>query len=88
MAAGQICEFDVKLTDRELVCMIDEVDSDGNGCVEEEEYIRIMSLSPWFLMGQLWKVVSFFLSLASLVPLCQSYLPYVRTVKTTAGLEH
>ena len=41
-------EFDVKLTDKELVCMIDEVDSDGNGCVEEAEYIRIMSLSPWF----------------------------------------
>jgi Ca2+-binding EF-hand superfamily protein len=41
-------EFDVKLTDRELVYMIDEVDSDGNGWVEEAEYVRIMSLSPWF----------------------------------------
>jgi Ca2+-binding EF-hand superfamily protein len=41
-------EFDVKLTDRELVSMIEEVDSDGNGWVEEAEYIRIMSLSPWF----------------------------------------
>ena len=45
----QTCrEFDVKLTDKELICMIDEVDSDGNGFVEEAEYVRIMSLSPWF----------------------------------------
>jgi Ca2+-binding EF-hand superfamily protein len=41
-------EFDVKLSDRELVNMIEEVDSDCNGFVEEEEYVRIMSLSPWF----------------------------------------
>jgi Ca2+-binding EF-hand superfamily protein len=41
-------EFDVKLTNKELSCMIEEVDSDGNGCVEEAEYVRIMSLSPWF----------------------------------------
>jgi Ca2+-binding EF-hand superfamily protein len=41
-------EFDVKLTEKELVSMIDEVDSDGDGFVEEAEYVRIMSLSPWF----------------------------------------
>ncbi len=41
-------EFNVKLTEKELVSMINEVDSDGSGCVEEAEYVQIMSLSPWF----------------------------------------
>jgi Ca2+-binding EF-hand superfamily protein len=41
-------EFDVLLTEKELVSMIEEVDTDGNGFVEETEYVSIMSLSPWF----------------------------------------
>jgi Ca2+-binding EF-hand superfamily protein len=41
-------EFDVLLTEKELVCMMEEVDTDGSGFVEEAEYVHIMSLSPWF----------------------------------------
>ncbi len=41
-------EFDVRLSERELVFMIGEVDTDGNDHVDEVEYVKIMSLSPWF----------------------------------------
>ncbi len=41
-------EFDVKLTDEELQCMISETDSDGNGVVDRKEFMRIMKNAPWF----------------------------------------
>ena len=41
-------EYDVKLSDAELRCMMEEVDADGGGGVDEEEYTRIMRMSPWF----------------------------------------
>ncbi len=41
-------EFDVRVSEKELVFMIGEVDTDGSGFVDEAEYVRIMSLSAWF----------------------------------------
>jgi centrin-3 len=41
-------EFDIKLTDEELHCMISETDTDGNGVVDKSEFMRIMKNAPWF----------------------------------------
>jgi Ca2+-binding EF-hand superfamily protein len=40
--------YNVRLSEQELRMMIEEVDHDGSGAVDEAEFIRIMSLSPWF----------------------------------------
>ena len=40
--------YHVKLSDRELDMMLKEVDSDCSRTVDEMEFIRIMTLSPWF----------------------------------------
>ncbi len=41
-------EYHVKLNDKELNMMLDEVDHDGSKTVDEVEFIRIMTLSTWF----------------------------------------
>jgi centrin-1 len=40
--------YHVRLSDRELGMMMSEVDSDGSQTVDEAEFVRIMTLSPWF----------------------------------------
>jgi Ca2+-binding EF-hand superfamily protein len=40
--------FDVKLSEDELQYMISETDTNGNGTVEKEEFMRIMENAPWF----------------------------------------
>ena len=40
--------FDVRLSEAEAAAMMAAVDHDGGGTVDEEEYARIMRLSPWF----------------------------------------
>ena len=40
--------YNVLLSEQELRMMLEEVDHDGSGAVDEAEFIRIMSLSPWF----------------------------------------
>jgi centrin-3 len=41
-------EYDVRLTEEELVCMMEEVDIDGDGTVDKEEFLNIMRHAPWF----------------------------------------
>ena len=41
-------EFDVRLTEAELTMMMGEVDSDGDGSIDREEFMRIMDRAPWF----------------------------------------
>jgi centrin-3 len=41
-------EYDVKLTEDELVCMMEEVDIDGDGAVDKEEFLNVMRNAPWF----------------------------------------
>jgi Ca2+-binding EF-hand superfamily protein len=41
-------EFDVKLSEDELLFMIGETDTDGNGIVDKEEFMRIVKNAPWF----------------------------------------
>ncbi len=45
-AAAQ--EFNVRLSDEELRVMMNEVDTGGDQTVSEEEFMKIMTLSPWF----------------------------------------
>jgi Ca2+-binding EF-hand superfamily protein len=43
------CEkYDVKLSVDELHQLIDELDSDGDGSVDRNEFMRLMRLAPWF----------------------------------------
>ena len=41
-------EYDVRLTEEELFCMMEEVDIDGDGTVDKEEFLNIMRHAPWF----------------------------------------
>jgi Ca2+-binding EF-hand superfamily protein len=41
-------EFDVRLTEDELICMMEEVDVDGDGSIDKEEFLNIMRNAPWF----------------------------------------
>jgi centrin-1 len=41
-------KYHVRLSDHELVMMMNDVDHDGSQTVDEEEFIRIMGFSPWF----------------------------------------
>jgi Ca2+-binding EF-hand superfamily protein len=41
-------EFDVHLTEKELILMMDEVDTDKDGSIDREEFMRIMDRAPWF----------------------------------------
>jgi Ca2+-binding EF-hand superfamily protein len=41
-------EYDVRLTEDELRCMMEEVDADGDGTVDKEEFLNIMRNAPWF----------------------------------------
>jgi Ca2+-binding EF-hand superfamily protein len=41
-------EYDVRLTEEELVCMMEDVDADGDGTVDKEEFLNIMRHAPWF----------------------------------------
>ena len=41
-------EYDVMLTEDELVSMIKDADVDGNGVVDKTEFLDIMRHAPWF----------------------------------------
>ena len=41
-------KFNVRLSEKELNLMLEEVDNDGNATVDMVEFIRVMSLSAWF----------------------------------------
>ena len=41
-------EYDVKLSDEELVAMMEEVDSDNDGWISRDEFMAVMSSAPWF----------------------------------------
>jgi Ca2+-binding EF-hand superfamily protein len=41
-------EFDVRLAEPELKMMMDEVDTDRDGSIDREEFMRIMNQAPWF----------------------------------------
>jgi Ca2+-binding EF-hand superfamily protein len=41
-------QFNVRLSEKELHMMLDEVDHDGSATVDQSEFIRVMSLSAWF----------------------------------------
>jgi Ca2+-binding EF-hand superfamily protein len=41
-------KYDVKLSEGELNQLINELDVDGDGSVDKEEYMRLMRLTPWF----------------------------------------
>ena len=38
----------IRLSEDELCLMISQADSDDCGTIDEEEFIRVMSFSPWF----------------------------------------
>jgi Ca2+-binding EF-hand superfamily protein len=40
--------YDVKLSEDELHQLIDELDVDGDGCVDKDEFMRLMRLAAWF----------------------------------------
>jgi Ca2+-binding EF-hand superfamily protein len=40
--------FSVRLSDKELQMMVEQVDNDENATVDLMEFIRVMSLSTWF----------------------------------------
>jgi Ca2+-binding EF-hand superfamily protein len=41
-------EYDVRLTEDELVSMMKDADVDGNGVVDKTEFLNIMRHAPWF----------------------------------------
>ncbi len=41
-------QLNVRLFEKELHMMLEEVDNDGNATVDLSEFIRVMSLSAWF----------------------------------------
>jgi Ca2+-binding EF-hand superfamily protein len=41
-------EFDVRMSEGELVFMMQEADSDSDGSIDKSEFMRIMENSPWF----------------------------------------
>ena len=41
-------KYDVRLSEDELHQLIDELDVDGDGTVDRDEYLRLMRLTPWF----------------------------------------
>jgi Ca2+-binding EF-hand superfamily protein len=41
-------EYDVQLSEEELQAMMAEVDTDGGGYVDRNEFMRIMYNTPWF----------------------------------------
>ncbi len=41
-------EYDVKLSEEELIAMMEEVDSDKNGWISRDEFMNVMSNAPWF----------------------------------------
>jgi centrin-1 len=40
--------YNVRLSEREFLMMLEDVDHDCSGFVDEAEFMRVMSLSPWF----------------------------------------
>ena len=40
--------YDVRVSEEELRCLMDETDVDGDGSINREEFMRIMYNSPWF----------------------------------------
>ena len=45
----QACrDFRLRLSEDEITTMMREVDRDGGGSIEEEEFMRIMRMSAWF----------------------------------------
>jgi Ca2+-binding EF-hand superfamily protein len=41
-------EYGVMLSDGELKIMMDDTDTNGNGTIDREEFMRIMHNAPWF----------------------------------------
>ena len=41
-------EYDVVMSDGELKVMMDEIDTNGSGTVDREEFMQIMHNTPWF----------------------------------------
>ena len=41
-------EFHIRATEEELLYVMKEVDKDGDGFVNWEEFVCIVALAPWF----------------------------------------
>ena len=41
-------EFDVRMTEEELNTALNDVDTDHDGTIDRDEFMRIMDFSPWF----------------------------------------
>ena len=41
-------KFNVRLSEEELQVMISQIDFDGNQKVDEDDFTRVMTMSPWF----------------------------------------
>jgi Ca2+-binding EF-hand superfamily protein len=41
-------QYDVRVSEEELQCLMDETDVDGGGSIDRDEFMRIMYHAPWF----------------------------------------